>query len=412
MGGRVALSLDVTRLRADFPGLDQEVNGKPLAYLDNAASTQKPRAVLDALEQIYAKDYANIHRGVHQLSVRATTAYEAARETVRRFLGAADEREIVFVRGATEGINLVAQSWGRANIGRGDEVLISTMEHHSNIVPWQLLCESTGAILKVIHVDERGQLDLDDLKAKLGDRTKLLSLVHISNALGTINPVEDIIAMARERGVTTLIDGAQAAPHMAIDVQSLGCDFYVFSGHKVYGPTGIGALYGRLSILESMPPWHGGGDMIETVSFAGTTYAAPPARFEAGTPHIAGAVGLAAACDYLVEIGLDAIAAHEATLLEYGTKALTQIEGLRLIGTAEKKAGVLAFTLEGVHPHDVGTILDFAGVAVRTGHHCTQPLMDHFGVSSTTRASTGLYNTIEEMDRLIAGLHRVVEMFR
>jgi cysteine desulfurase/selenocysteine lyase len=406
------LKLDVERLRADFPALDQQIHGQPLTYLDNAASTQKPRAVLDALEQFYTRDYANIHRGVHQLSARATTAYEEARTSVKDFLGAADDREIVFVRGTTEGINLVAQTWGRANVGPGDEILITTMEHHSNIVPWQLLCEETGARLEVVEIDDRGQLDLDDLQAKLRPTTRLLSMVHISNALGTINPVEEIVAMARERGVVSLLDGAQAAPHTPIDVQALGCDFYVFSGHKVYGPTGIGALYGRLPMLEAMPPWQGGGDMIETVSFSGTTYAAPPARFEAGTPHIAGAIGLGAACDYLRQIGLDAIGAHEAELLAYGTAALEEIEGLRLIGTAEHKAGVLSFVLDGVHPHDVGTILDFDGVAVRTGHHCAQPLMERFGVTATTRASLGLYNTTGELDRLVRGLRRVVEMFR
>ncbi|MGB0590065.1 MAG: SufS family cysteine desulfurase [Myxococcota bacterium] len=406
------MSYDVDRLRADFPALDQEVNGKPLAYLDNAASTQKPRAVLDALDQIYARDYSNIHRGVHQLSVRATTSYEAARGSVKRFLGASDEREIVFVRGATEAINLVAQTWGRTHIGAGDEVLITAMEHHSNIVPWQLLCESVGARLEVVDVDDRGQLDMDDLAHKLRPSTKLLSMVHVSNALGTINPVKEIVTMARERGIATLLDGAQATPHGPVDVQDLGCDFYVFSGHKVYGPTGIGVLYGRLPVLEAMPPWQGGGDMIETVSFEKSTYAQPPARFEAGTPHIAGAVGLGAACDYLTEVGLEAIAAHEDELLVYGTGALEEIDGLTLIGTAAHKAGVLSFVMEGIHPHDVGTILDFAGVAVRTGHHCTQPLMQRFGVNATTRASLGLYNTREEIDRLAGGLRKVVEMFR
>ncbi|MDP6945770.1 MAG: cysteine desulfurase, partial [Myxococcota bacterium] len=385
MGWGYRLSLDVSRLRQEFPALDQEVNGQPLAYLDNAASTQKARAVLEALDQIYTRDYANIHRGVHQLSVRATTAYEASRASVKDFLGAADDREIVFVGGTTEGINLVAAAWGPAHVGPGDEVLVTAMEHHSNIVPWQLLCEAVGARLEVVDIDQRGQLDLEDLKTKLRPTTRLLSLAHVSNALGTINPVEEIVALARERGVTTLIDGAQAAPHLAVDVQALGCDFYVFSGHKVYGPTGIGALYGRLPVLESMPPWQGGGDMIETVSFSGTTYAAPPARFEAGTPHIAGAIGLGAACDFLRGVGLDSIAAHETTLLAYGTEALSRIEGLRLIGTAERKASVLSFVLDGVHPHDVGTILDFAGVAVRTGHHCAQPLMERLGVTATTR---------------------------
>jgi len=406
------LSYDVDRLRADFPALDQEVNGKPLAYLDNAASTQKPRAVLDALDQIYARDYSNIHRGVHQLSVRATNSYESARSSVKRFLSASDEREIVFVRGATEAINLVAQTWGRTHIGAGDEVLITAMEHHSNIVPWQLLCEAVGARLEVVDVDDRGQLDMDDLASKLRSTTKLLSMVHVSNALGTINPAKEIVAMARERGITTLLDGAQATPHGPVDVQDLGCDFYVFSGHKVYGPTGIGVLYGRLPVLEAMPPWQGGGDMIETVSFEKSTYAQPPARFEAGTPHIAGAVGLGAACDYLTEVGLEAIAAHEAELLVYGTGALEEIDGLTLIGTAAHKAGVLSFVMEGIHPHDVGTILDFAGVAVRTGHHCTQPLMQRFGVNATTRASLGLYNTRDEIDRLVGGLRKVVEMFR
>jgi cysteine desulfurase/selenocysteine lyase len=405
-------SYDVEAIRRDFPALAQQVNGKPLIYLDNAASTQKAQPVLDALAGCYERDYSNIHRGVHQLSVRATTAYEQARVSVQRFIGAPRTEEIVFVRGTTEGINLVAQSWGRASLGPGDEVLLTTMEHHSNIVPWQLVCEATGARVVVVDVDERGQLDMADFSRKLTARTKLVSVVHISNALGTINPVEEMITAAQAVGARVLVDGAQAAPHLPIDVQALGCDFYVFSGHKTYGPTGIGALWGRYDLLAEMPPWQGGGDMIDQVSFTETTYAAPPARFEAGTPHIAGAIGLGAACDYLRGVGLDAIAAHEDALLRYATERIVEVDGLNLIGTAERKAGVLAFVIEGIHPHDIGTILDMSGIAVRTGHHCAQPLMERFGVPATTRASLGLYNTQDEMDALISALKRLVVMFR
>ena len=403
---------DVAAIRGDFPALAQQINGKPLVYLDNAASTQKAQPVLEALASCYERDYSNIHRGVHQLSVRATNAYEKARLSVQAFIGAERSEEVIFVRGTTEGINLVAQTWGRATLKPGDEVLLTTMEHHSNIVPWQLVCESAGAKVVVVDVDPRGQLDMADFERKLNARTRLVSVVHISNALGTVNPVEEIVSRAQSFGARVLVDGAQAAPHLAIDVQALGCDFYVFSGHKTYGPTGIGALWGRYDVLAEMPPWQGGGDMIDRVSFSGTTYAAPPARFEAGTPHIAGAIGLGAACDYLREIGLDKIAAHEDQLLRYGTERLAEVDGLTMVGTADNKAGVMAFIMEDIHPHDIGTILDMSGVAVRTGHHCAQPLMEHFGIPATTRASLGMYNTREEIDTLVSALQRLVVMFR
>ena len=405
------MSFDALRARADFPALSQEIHGRSLVYLDSAASAHKPQQVLDAIEGLYARDYSNVHRGVHTLSVRATQAYEGARETCRRFLNAADTREVLFVRGATEGINLVAQSWGRQHVGPGDEVLITEMEHHSNIVPWQLLCAATGARLAVARMDDRGVLDLDDFAAKLTERTRLVAAVHISNALGTVNPVEEIIAQAHARGVPVLLDGAQAAPHQPVDVQALGCDFYVFSGHKVYGPTGVGVLYGRRELLEAMPPWQGGGDMIERVTFEGSTWARLPAKFEAGTPNIAGGVGLGAALDYLMAQDLAAVAAHEAELLAYGTERLQELPGLRLIGTAPHKAGVLSFVLDGAHPHDIGTILDMEGVAVRAGHHCAQPVMQHFGIPATARASLGLYNTREDIDRLISALAKVLEFF-
>ncbi len=387
------------------------IKGKPLVYLDNAASAQKPQQVIDAISGFYAHDYANIHRGVHELSERATKAYESARLKVQAFMGAASEREIIFVRGTTEGINLVAESYGRANVGEGDEVLITTMEHHSNIVPWQMLCERTGANLKVVPISDRGELEMEELEKLLGSKTKIVAVGHVSNALGTINPVRTIIELAHEQGVPVLIDGAQAAPHVAIDVRELDCDFYTISAHKMFGPSGIGVLYAKESLLEKMQPYQGGGDMISTVSFEKTTYNRLPFRFEAGTPNIAGAVGLGATVDYLNGIGMDGIAAYEEELLDYGTNALREIPGLRIVGEANHKASVLSFVLDGIHPHDVGTILDQEGIAVRTGHHCAQPVMDRFGVAATARASLALYNTREDIDRLVQGLATVREVF-
>jgi len=406
-----AARLDVAALRKDFPILGRPVRGRPLVYLDNAATTQKPQCVLEAILAYYRNDNANIHRGVHELSERATEAYEAARGKLRRFLNAAHAREIIFVRGATEGINLVAQSWGRTALGPGDEILLSHLEHHSNIVPWQMLRDERGAVLRVIPVLDNGELDLEAYERMLGPRTKIVAVTHVSNALGTITPVRRIIEMARSWGAAVLVDGAQAAAHLRVDVRALDCDFYVLSGHKVYGPTGIGALYGKAERLEAMPPYQGGGDMIESVSFERTTYNALPYKFEAGTPHIAGAVGLGAAIDYLEQIGLEPIAAHEHELLEYATQALGEVPGLKIFGTARDKAAVVSFTLEGVHPHDVGTILDQQGIAVRTGHHCAQPVMERFGVPATTRASLAMYNTREEVDALVAGLLHVREVF-
>ncbi len=406
-----AAALDVERIRGDFPILQRTVRGRPLVYLDSAATTQKPRAVLDALARYYANGNANIHRGVYLLSEEATAAYDAAREKVRRFLNAAASREIVFTRNSTESINLVAQSFGRQNVGPGDEIVITHMEHHSNIVPWQLLCEQVGARLRVAPIDDTGTLQLDELERLIGPRTRLVSVVHLSNSLGTINPVRDIVAMAHRLDVPVLIDGSQAVYHMPVDVQALGCDFYVCTGHKLYGPTGIGVLYGREALLEQMPPYQGGGDMIRSVTFEKTTYADLPHKFEAGTPHIAGAVGLGAAVDYVRRIGFDAVAPHEADLLAYGTAALSEVKGLRLIGTAADKASILAFVMKGAHPHDVGTIVDTEGVAIRTGHHCTQPVMERFGVPATARASVAMYNTREEIDVLVRALERVREMF-
>jgi cysteine desulfurase/selenocysteine lyase len=400
------------QIREDFPALSQTVYGKPLVYLDNAATTQKPRAVIEAMNRFYLTDCANIHRGVHLLSERATAAYEQARITVQRFLNAAQAREIVFVRGATEAINLVAQTYGAQNLHPSDEVLITGLEHHSNIVPWQMLCQQTGAVLRVAPIDDRGEIRLEEFEKLLGPRTRLVSVAHVSNALGTVNPVRRIVEMAHRWNVPVMVDGAQAAPHLKVDVQELGCDFYAFSGHKLYGPTGIGVLYGRAALLEAMPPYQGGGDMISSVTFEHTTYNELPYKFEAGTPHIAGAIGLAAAIDYLNQLGLDEIAAYEHELLAYATEALTGIPGLRLIGTARDKAAVLSFVLDGVHPHDVGTILDREGIAVRTGHHCAQPVMERFGVPATTRASLAFYNTMEEIDALVRGIHRVQEVFR
>jgi cysteine desulfurase/selenocysteine lyase len=396
--------LDVARVRRDFPILAATVHGAPLAYLDNAATTQKPRAVLAAVMRYYEHDNSNVHRGVHALSERATAAYEGARERVRRHLNAASSREIVFVRGTTEAINLVAQTFGRGHTGPGDEVLVTEMEHHSNIVPWQLLCQEKGATLRVAPIDEAGDLDLEALAALLGPRTRLLAVTHVSNALGTVNPIAAIVALAHARGVPVLVDGAQAVPHLPVDVRALGCDFYAFSSHKTYGPTGTGVLYGREELLEAMPPYQGGGDMISSVSFEKTLWNSLPWKFEAGTPHVAGAIGLAAALDYLEALGPARIQAHEAALLVYATWTLSRIPGLEIKGRARSRAGVLSFVLEGAHPHDLGTILDRQGIAIRTGHHCAQPLMKRLGVPATARASFALYNTREEIDRLAAAI--------
>ena len=407
----IASAFDVERIRRDFPILSRKVHGKPLVYLDNAATTQKPQSVIDAMVRSYAEDNANIHRGVHLLSERATRAYEDARIKVQKFLNAADLREIIFVRGTTEAINLVAQTFGRANIGRGDEVLITEMEHHSNIVPWQLICEEKGAHLKVIPITDDGELRVDLLDSLLTDRTRMVSVVHVSNSLGTINPITTIVEKAHARGVPVLVDGAQAVAHMPVDVQALGCDFYAMSGHKLFGPTGIGVLWGRLPLLDKMPPYQGGGDMISAVSFKKTTYNVVPNKFEAGTPNIAGSVGLGVAIDYLGGIDFAAMRAYEDELLAYGTRALTAVPGIRMVGTASKKASILSFVMEDVHPHDIGTILDQEGVAIRTGHHCTQPLMERMCVPATARASLALYNTKEEIDALVGALARVREIF-
>jgi cysteine desulfurase/selenocysteine lyase len=403
---------DLDRVRNDFPILSRKVRGKPLVYLDNAATTQKPNAVIDRVVRYYREENSNVHRGVHYLSEIATAAYEAARTTVKLALGAADEKEIVFTRGTTEAINLVVSSWGGRNVGEGDEVLISAIEHHSNIVPWQLLCDAKGAKLRVIPVNDAGELILEEYEKLLTPRTRIVAIGHASNALGTINPIKQMIAMAHANGSLVLIDGAQGVPHLRVDVRDLDCDFYAFSGHKVYGPTGIGALYGKQALLEAMPPYQGGGDMILSVSFEKTTYNALPYKFEAGTPNIEGVVGLAAALDYVESLGLDNIAAHEHDLLTYATERLLELPGVRIIGTARQKASVISFTLEGVHPHDIGTILDQEGIAIRTGHHCAQPLMMRFNVPATGRASFGLYNTREEADALVAGLRKVIEVFR
>jgi len=409
---RPTVTYDLDRVRSDFPILARTVHGKPLIYLDNAATTQKPNAVIDRIVRYYREENSNVHRGVHYLSEVATAAYESARTTVKRFVNARDEKEIVFTRGTTEAINLVASSWGGTNVREGDEVLISALEHHSNIVPWQLLCEAKGAKLRIIPVDDAGDLLLDEYQKLLTPRTRIVAVGHASNALGTINPIKRMIAMAHANGSLVLIDGAQGVPHLRVDVRDLDCDFYAFSGHKVYGPTGVGALYAKQELLEAMPPYQGGGDMILSVSFEKTTYNALPYKFEAGTPNIEGVVGLAAALDYVASIGLENIAAHEQDLLHYATACLGEIDGLRFIGTAKEKASVISFTLEGVHPHDIGTILDQEGIAVRTGHHCAQPLMMRYNVPATGRASFGLYNTREEADALAAGLRKVVEVFR
>jgi cysteine desulfurase/selenocysteine lyase len=407
-----AAAYDVAAIRRDFPILATTVYGKPLVYLDNAASAQKPRSVIDAERDVYERCYANIHRGVHWLSVHATDAYDAARETTRRFLNAAEAREIVFVRGTTEAVNLVAQTYGRKHVGPGDEVLITGLEHHSNIVPWQMLCEEKGARLVVAPIDDAGDVDLAVLERLITPRTRLVSVAHLSNALGTVLDIRRIVELAHARHVPVFVDGAQAAPRMPVDVQALGCDFYAFSSHKIYGPTGVGVLYGRADLLEAMPPYQGGGDMIRSVTFEKTTYNALPYKFEAGTPNIAGGIAFGAALDYVTAIGLERIAAHEHDLLEYATDRLSAIEGLRIVGTAREKAGVLSFVLEGVHPHDIGTVLDREGVAIRTGHHCAQPVMDRYGLPATARASFGLYNTRADVDALVAGLHKVLEVFQ
>jgi cysteine desulfurase/selenocysteine lyase len=402
---------DVAQVRAEFPILATRVHGKPLVYLDNAATTQKPQPVIDALGRYYRAENANIHRGVHYLSQLATDGYEGAREKVARFINAASPREIVFVRGATEGINLVAQSYGRSVLRPGDEILITGMEHHANIVPWQLLAEQTGTVLRVAPLTDAGELDLAAFDRLLGPRTRLVSVVHLSNALGTVNPVRRLTAAARKLGVPVLIDGAQSAPHLGVDVQALDCDFFVFSGHKLFGPTGIGVLYGREALLDRMPPWQGGGDMISSVTFERSTWAALPAKFEAGTPHIAGAIGLGVAVDWLSAIGLDAVAAHEDDLLRYATAEVGRIAGARLIGTARDRASILSFALDGVHAHDVGQVLDLEGIAIRAGHHCAQPVMQRYGVAATARASFALYNTRAEVDALVAGLAKVKQVF-
>jgi cysteine desulfurase/selenocysteine lyase len=406
-----AAALDVARVRADFPALRQEVHGRPLVYLDNAATTQKPEAVLEAIDTFYRRDCANVHRGVHTLSQRATVAYESARSAVKRHLGARDSREIVFTRGTTEAINLVAWSFVRPRLGEGDEVLISAMEHHSNIVPWQLLCAERGATLRVIPIDDRGDVILEEYERLLSERTRIVGITWVSNALGTVNPVREMIATAHARGIPVLVDGAQAVPHLAVDVEKLDCDFLAFSGHKAYGPTGIGALYGKRAHLLEMQPYQGGGDMILSVSFERTVYQEPPYRFEAGTPNIAGAVGLAAALGYLEGIGHEAIADHERRLLDEATRKVLEVPGARLIGTARQRSGVLSFVMNGIHPHDVGTILDTEGIAVRTGHHCAQPVMKRYGVSATVRASFGIYNSSDEIDALARGLRKAREVF-
>jgi len=403
-------TFDVMRLRGDFPILERRVHGKPLVYLDNAATSQKPRCVIEREARYYAETNANVHRGIHALSQEATDAYEGARDEVQRFVNAAKREEIVFVRGTTEAINLVAASFGQ-RLKPGDEILITGMEHHSNIVPWQLLCERSGAVLRIASITDAGELNLESFERRLGPHTRIVAITHVSNALGTINPVREMITLAHAHGAVALVDGAQAAPHLPVDVQALDCDFYAFSGHKLYGPTGIGVLYGKAALLESMPPWQGGGDMIRQVTFARSTWNDLPYKFEAGTPNIAGAIGLGAAINYVAGIGLDAIAAHEHALLQHATALAPEVPGLRLIGTAPEKSGILSFVLDDVHAHDVGTILDHEGVAVRTGHHCAMPVMERFGVPATVRASFALYNTAAEVDALFAALVKVREVF-
>ena len=405
------LPFDVDKVRADFPVLNQMINGKPLVYLDNAATSQKPQSVIDTLVNYYSTENANVHRGVHTLSQRATDDYEEARDKVKRFINAEKDEEIIFVRGTTEAINLISQTYGRSCMSEGDEIIISSMEHHSNIVPWQILCQEKGAILRVIPVNDLGELLLDEYERLFTDKTKLVSIVHQSNALGTINPAKEIVDIAHGHGVPVLLDGAQAIAHLEVDVRELGCDFYAFSGHKLYGPTGIGVLYGKESLLDEMPPYQAGGEMIKSVTFDETLYNVLPNKFEAGTPNIAGAIGLGAAIYYVGTLGIGQIAAYESELLQYGTGRLSSIEGLKIIGTAAKKGSVISFVMEGVHPHDIGTILDAEGIAIRTGHHCAQPLMDRFNVPSTARASFAFYNTKEELDVLVKGIDRVIEVF-
>jgi cysteine desulfurase/selenocysteine lyase len=404
-------TFDITKVRNDFPILKQQVNGCPLVYLDNGATSQKPQSVIDAIVNYYSTTNSNVHRGVHTMSQQATDGYEGARSKVRQFINAGDDREIIFTRNTTEGINLVAHSYGRQNIGPGDDIIVSNMEHHSNIVPWQMLCEEKGANLRVVPINDDGELLMDEYERMLSPKTKLVSITHVSNALGTILPAAEIVRMAHAHGVPVLLDGAQAVPHMPVDVQELDCDFYVFSGHKLFGPTGIGILYGKAEYLEAMPPFLGGGEMIKSVTFEKTIYNDLPYKFEGGTPDIAGAIGLGAAIDYVNDLGFDQITAHEDELLRYGTDALSTIEGLKIIGTAEHKTGILSFVMDQAHPHDIGTILDEQGIAVRTGHHCAQPVMQRFQIPATARASLAFYNTKEDIDALVKGIDRVIEVF-
>jgi cysteine desulfurase/selenocysteine lyase len=404
-------TFDITKVRNDFPILKQQVNGCPLVYLDNGATSQKPQSVIDAIVNYYSTTNSNVHRGVHTMSQQATDGYEGARSKVRQFINAGDDREIIFTRNTTEGINLVAHSYGRQNIGPGDDIIVSNMEHHSNIVPWQMLCEEKGANLRVVPINDDGELLMDEYERMLSPKTKLVSITHVSNALGTILPAAEIVRMAHAHGVPVLLDGAQAVPHMPVDVQELDCDFYVFSGHKLFGPTGIGILYGKAEYLEAMPPFLGGGEMIKSVTFEKTIYNDLPYKFEGGTPDIAGAIGLGAAIDYVNDLGFDQITAHEDELLRYGTDALSTIEGLKIIGTAEHKTGILSFVMDQAHPHDIGTILDEQGIAVRTGHHCAQPVMQRFQIPATARASLAFYNTKEDIDALVKGIDRVNEVF-
>ena len=406
-----ASDFPVETYRQDFPILEQTVRNQSLVYLDNAATAQKPRQVIEVLDSYYRSYNSNIHRGVHTLSELATDAYESAREKVQHFINADSLKEIIFVRGTTEGINLVAQSYGRSKLRAGDEIIISTMEHHSNIVPWQLVCEQTGAVLKVIPINDAGELDMDEYKNLLSERTRIVAIVHVSNALGTINPIAEISALAHAAGAVVIIDGAQAAPHMRLDVAELDCDFYTFSGHKLFGPTGVGVLYGKQALLEDMPPYHGGGDMIKMVTFEKTLYNDLPYKFEAGTPYIAGVIGLGAAVDYVSDVDLDRIQGYEHELLQYATQAAATVPGLRLIGTAAEKAGILSFVVDGIHPHDLGTILDHDGIAVRTGHHCAMPVMERYGIPATARASFAFYNTAEEVDKLITGIDKAKNIF-
>ncbi len=404
-------TIDAHSLRLDFPILDQQINGKPLVYLDNAATTQKPKAVIDAITNYYVRNNANVHRGVHTLSQRATDDYETARESVRRFINAPSAEEVIYVRGTTEGLNLVASSYGRKYLKAGDEVIITGMEHHSNIVPWQILRKEIGIELRVVPFNDAGELLLEEYEAMLNDRTRLVSVVHQSNALGTVNPIKPMAEMAHARGVPVLVDAAQSVPHMPVDVQDLGADFLAFSGHKLFGPTGIGALWGKAELLDDMPPYQSGGEMIRSVTFEETIYNTLPHKFEAGTPDIAGAIGLGAAIEYLESIGMARIAAYEQALLRYGTEKISGIEGVRLIGTAEEKGGVLSFHMESAHPHDIGTILDAEGIAVRTGHHCAQPVMARYGIPATVRASLAFYNTTDDIDALVKAIDRVIEVF-